>query len=1193
MQVRNLFKKPIDRPINGVVKADQLDESTIWQELDEFVVTRELDQHLRKFFSTYAEAVGHPKDADLSGKIGVWVSGFFGSGKSHFIKILSYLLKNEEHHHNGEAKKAVDFFQTKIQDAMLFADVKRAVASNTDVVLFNIDSKADARAGRDAILSVFLKVLNEMQGFCSNYAHIAHMERYLAGIGKLAEFEEVFESLNGKPWRDRRKAYHFSRDHVVQALGKVTGQSVESCVKWIDNAKDHFTLTIENFCKWVKEYLDQKGKNHRIIFLVDEVGQFIGGDTHLMLNLQTITEDLGTVCGGRAWVVVTSQEDIDAVLGDLRTTKSHDFSKIQGRFKTRLSLSSQNCDEVIQERLLKKDDENDQITEWLETTYKEKGDILRNQLSFHNVGTTYKQFTDADTFTRNYPFAPYQFQLIQRVFEAIRKAGATGLHLSRGERSILDAFQLAAQAVADCELGILVPLYRFYPSIDSFLDTAVKRTIDQAKDNPSLKPFDIEILRVLFLIRYVDEMKGNIDNLVTLCIDKIDADRLALKKQIEESLLRLEKQSLIGRSGDNFYFLTHEEQDINREIKTVDLSSSEEAKMLGEVIFDDVLKGTKKYTYQANKKVFDFNRVCDGFPYGNRVDKDLTLQVFTPLGATAEPELWENARFQRDSMADGGQVVIKLDDDPSLERELRQYIQTEKYLRTKSDDGLPETTKRIHRALAEDNRERRERLKNTLEQLLGDAAYFAAGQKVEIKSSTPGGALDESLEYLIDNTFPKMAHIGKFSDEPKKELQAILRANDLQKAAIAGANNRAMEEVRDFITLSDKANHPVVLFDMIEKYGKRPYGWPDDEVLLLVACLHVLGEIQLVMNGAPISIDKVFENVTAPRKQRSITVVRRKMPDPKVLQQCRNLGKEVFSEMGPDSEDGLFEFQKSKCKDWQSALSNYKSLADTGNYPGQAEITDGLNLLKALLAADEPAKFIERFLENKEPLLDLCDEFHDIDQFYRQQRPTWEKLRKAYDRFGLNRMELERDQSAATAMARMKEILSAPSPYKIVHEAEGLISTVEAINTAIVTKRRDEALARINELHSQVIKEVETAHSDEELRRKCLGPLESLRSTVQRQDSVAHIGQAVQEAERALDAALVEIETFLKKKQEKQEKKGGGEPPVVVKPRKEIKPALLVKSPYLETQDDIDGFLDALKNELQQAFNRGERIQIR
>jgi hypothetical protein len=782
MQVKQLFKKPIDRPINGVVKADQLDESTVWQELDEFVVTRELDQHLRKFFSTYVDSVKRTNDPEIAGKIGVWISGFFGSGKSHFLKILSYLLENSPHQHNGESKQAVDFFQHKIQDAMLFADIKRAVASNTDVILFNIDSKADAKSGRDAILAVFLKVLNVMQGFCPDHPHIAHMERYLQSKGKLDAFVKAFEEASGAKWTQERDAYQFHHDHVVEAWCAATGQSQQAAEKWIDKSEENFSLTVENFCKWVKVYLDQQGKDHRIIFLVDEVGQFIGGDTHLMLNLQTITEELGTMCGGRAWVVVTSQEDIDAVLGDLRSTKSHDFSKIQGRFKTRLSLSSANVDEVIQERLLAK---KVGVDGDLKVIFKEKGDILRNQLSFHNVGMTFKQYKDAEDFCRNYPFAPYQFQLLQKIFEAIRKAGATGLHLARGERSLLDAFQSAGESVANDDVRVLVPLYRFYPSIDSFLDTSVKRTIDQAKGNDSLKPFDIEVLRVLFLIRYVDEVRGNIDNLTTLCIDQIDADRLALKKQIEASLLRLEKETLINRSGDNFFFLTNEERDINREIKQVDLSSGEEAKLLGDIIFDDVLKGTTKHRYQANKKDFSFNRVCDSFPCGSRVDKDLTVQCFTPMGES-DPELFENNRFLRESSNDGGQVIIKIDDDPSLAGEIRKYLQTEKYLRTKSDDTLPEATKRIHKAMADENRERRERLKNLLGKLLTDATYFAAGQKVQIKSSAPQAALDEALEYLIDNTFPKMAYLSKFSDEPKRELQAILRANDIQKAAMSG-----------------------------------------------------------------------------------------------------------------------------------------------------------------------------------------------------------------------------------------------------------------------------------------------------------------------------------------------------------------------------------------------------------------------
>src|SRR5262249_21748733 len=153
----------------------------------------------------------------------VWVSGFFGSGKSHFIKVLSYLLDNEAHTHNGQTKQAVEFFETKITDAMIFGDIKRVVASDTDVVLFNIDSKADASAGRDAILAVFLKVFNELQGYSGDHAHIAHMERYLASKGKLQEFHDIYRERTNTEWVKERDAYEFNRDEVVDALSRTLG----------------------------------------------------------------------------------------------------------------------------------------------------------------------------------------------------------------------------------------------------------------------------------------------------------------------------------------------------------------------------------------------------------------------------------------------------------------------------------------------------------------------------------------------------------------------------------------------------------------------------------------------------------------------------------------------------------------------------------------------------------------------------------------------------------------------------------------------------------------------------------------------------------------------------------------------------------------------------------------------------------
>lgn len=1201
MQIQNLFERDIFRSINGVVKADQSGAEfadIVWQELDEFVVTKELDGHLRRFFTTYIEAIKNPNAADVAGNIGIWVSGFFGSGKSHFIKVLSYLLQNSTHTHDGVSKQSVEFFESKIKDAMLFGDIKRAVASHTDVILFNIDSKADHRSGRDAILAVFLKVLNEMQGYCGDHPHIAHLERYLESKGKLRQFQDAFKKATGSDWDKERDAYHFHRDEMAGALITTLAMSQDSAEKWIDGAEGTFVLTIENFCKWTKEYLDSKGPDHRLIFLVDEIGQFIGTDTHLMLNLQTITEELGTICKGRAWVVVTSQEDIDAVLGEMKQSKANDFSKIQGRFKTRLSLSSANVDEVIQSRLLTKRAE---ATDELRTLFAGKGDILKHQLTFSNCGMTLKNFKDSEDFLKNYPFAPYQFQLVQKIFEVIRRAGATGLHLSRGERSILDAFQSAGKQVALQEVGILVPLYRFYPSIESFLDTSVKKTIDQAKDNASLEqPFDISLLQVLFLIRYVEEIKGNVDNLVTLCIDEIDADRLALRRKIEDSLARLEKESLISRSGDVYFFLTNEERDINREIKSVELSGGEDSKLIGELIFNDVLKEQRKYRYPVNKMDFTFNRLCDLHPIGNRVDGAMLVSFVTPLND--DYERYDNGRCILESGGEGGYALARLGNDESLGRELRTYLQTEKYVRQKNDGTLSESTKRILRDFSDDNQERRTRLVTLLGQMVAEGDYYAHGQSLKLKASTPMMALEEVLEYLVQNTFTKMGylkHLTPEADRPK-EIQAILRSNDIGKEKLlfekGEGNPQAIEEMRNYVGLMAGANKQIVVHEMLEKrFSLRPYGWPDEEVLILVARLLVLGEISLMMDGGLVPLDKAYETLTTPAKRRKTTIIKRQTSDPKALQLARGLGKELFHEMGPDGEDPLFTFLQCKMKDWQTSLAGYKPLADTGHYPGKDQIDDSLAVIKKMLACDDSYRFIDQFNSLKSDLLALSEEYADLEQFYEHQKPTWEKLRKAFERFQLNRLELERDAQAGPALNRMQEILATPSPYGLIKEADGLIATTAAINSALIKEARQRAAEKITGHVSTLSKDIEDSGGDAGLRSACLKPLVSLKSRVQSEDSLAHITQAELEGLKEFDAANVRIEEFLRKVAEKSPENDGDPqtPRPVVKKKRLIEPVKLLKTTYLETQSDVDSFLEMLRTKLEQAIAQNERIEIR
>ena len=121
-----MFEKPIDRDIKGVIKVGQKEEENVYQELSEYVVTNELLKHFREFFSNYSNSISHSTD-----DIGVWISGFFGSGNSHFLKILSYILSSDL---LVEGRRPLDFFQEKIPDPMILADMERSAAVSTDVI---------------------------------------------------------------------------------------------------------------------------------------------------------------------------------------------------------------------------------------------------------------------------------------------------------------------------------------------------------------------------------------------------------------------------------------------------------------------------------------------------------------------------------------------------------------------------------------------------------------------------------------------------------------------------------------------------------------------------------------------------------------------------------------------------------------------------------------------------------------------------------------------------------------------------------------------------------------------------------------------------------------------------------------------------------------------------------------------------
>ena len=1206
MKIKELFTKPIDRPINGVIKADQRDAESIWQELDEYVVTKQLTEYFRRFFDAFLAAADSPKDPVVTSRMGVWVSGFFGSGKSHFIKILSYLLENIEaiDPATGIPKRAAAFFdEHKIKDALLLADIQRAVKGSSDVILFNIDAKADSKSDRDVILQVFLRVFNEKLGYSGDAPHIADMERHLVSKGDFEAFKMAFQERNGSAWDKERDAVDFLRDDVVYALAKSLSMTEESAGLWFDNSRDDYKINIEGLAKIIRDYLATKPAGHRVIFLVDEVGQFIGDNTQMMLTLQTIIEQLGGLCNGRAWVIVTSQEDIDAAIGETNKAKSQDFSKIQGRFHTRLSLASSNTDDVISERLLSK---TEAAHVELRDCFAQKGDIINNQLAFVGNSVSMRSYKDAAEFVACYPFAPYQFTLLQKVFESIRKVGATGKHLSKGERSLLDAFQSAAVRNADRNIDALVPMYDFYPSIESFIDTSAKRSIDEAPANPSLESYDVQLLKALFLIRYIpDIVKPNVDNLATLCVDQIDADKLALKRKIQESLTRLEQQRLVSRNGDLWFFLTNEERDVAREIGHVDVSSVEKSRLLGELIFEEILGGMTKIRHRDTKGDYEINRLLDGAPWKN-ASHQLSFEIVTPLS-----DDYESLSDAKAILRSADRALIRMAESNRLDIELNLYQQIEKYIDSPKASSAAAPLKRILADRKDENRERKARLIEQLSTALVNGDCYALGQKLPSKAAAPSTQVDELVNYLISNTYTKLKYLKIRQLDPIAEIKAVLMADSIGQHALSlggeEGNPLALNEMREYLQLKASQSR-VMLSDVVDRFSGAPWGWkPEWEIVLLIARLFMAGEIKLVSDNSDLEPGSAVDALTKSVRFKQVSILKRKTADAVQLKRARELHKDLFSKLGRDDEDGLVADFRESLTQWQSKLKEYSHLSTTRHHPGKAVIEQNVLSISKQLAIRDSFEFVEAILANKDEWLDAADDIHDLISFYTTQIATWRRMLDALQRFEPNRPALLKEVAAATALQQLEAIRDNPMPYQQINQIETLIQSVDAVNVKLVDAKREHALLLLEKKIAEVGGALDQAHAQPELRNRALSSLQKIKLDIAAQSSIPQIHYLQDQSGSALDGAMDMITVAMNAavKAQPLAVKSPGDHATVInvgsaqitqtvtpKPARVIRAADFSSKSYLETEAEVDDYLGKLKAELLAAIRAGQRARI-
>jgi hypothetical protein len=882
----------------------------------------------------------------------------------------------------------------------------------------------------------------------------------------------------------------------------------------------------------------------------------------------------------------TGQEAVDEIV----RVRANEFSRIQARFKTRLSLTSSSVDEVVQERILKKTPE---AKNTLEELYNEKDSVLRNLIQFQEARKDLVGFNSPGEFAKNFPFVPYQFTIMQTVFNEIRKHGNAGKHQSNGERSMLSGFQEATQAIEERDEYALVPFYRFYDTVHTFLDGAIRRVIErcekQAEKGQGIEPQDVDVLKLLYLVRYVDDIPKNVENLMILMADRIDADKILLRKQVQESLDRLLGQNYIGRSGDTYHFLTDEEQDIQREIRNTNVDTYSIVEQISKMIFADIYT-TKKFRY--GRYDFDFNKMVDGVVSGS-LTEGMKLRFLT---VATDPIEKTELRLMTQSK---GEAIVVLPDSRYYEN-LESAMKVTKYVKQRNVAQMPKSVQDIignHQKEAElYEADAKEQLKKAIE----DATYYVDGERVEIKGGDAKAHIDAALEYLVGHVYSDLDLITKNVDTDA-EILAILSGEETTLDGME-PNRDAAAKVEEHLTMQDRMKLPTSMSDIQSRYSGVPYGWREIDIAAVVALLIYQQKVTIKYGGATIRPDdpKLPDLLRKRSEVGKTTISIHHTVTAANMKAIRELLREYFEVMDvPNDEMNLVKFILDRFTAQKSHLEELnQKYTGRRNYPDHDKVTAAIALVQDILSQQKDnIALISRVLKREDDLFDSKEDLQNVEGFFRNQVQIFDAAAQMEEDFrnDLDYLSHEPEANAALNQIRLITQVKGGFSYRKIPELNGLMTTVTEGHERLLEAKREELTDLIYQCVAAVHQASGGNYKAHEIVSKADTYYEQKKQNIKTLKTLALLDGLIPQMLQYKDATCGSIEVVLTPPKPVSTPKpaGGNTPPA---PKKIIKPcqrAIVFPAKTLESEADIDTYVEQLRQQLKTMLRGCDGLQIK
>lgn len=1171
---QNIYSKDITRPINGVIKADS--KAELANEITEFVITAEQQkpQLLPALFNTLV-----PPATPTC----VWISGDFGSGKSHLLKILSYVLENEL---VIEGEKCADIFAQKAADDFeLKGAILRACRVPTESVLFNIQEKLDGigKSQIDPVLNIFLKEFNRKLGFDDKKPEIAEIERYFAKKGKYEWLKSEYKARFNKEWIEDRPAILLKKQNLATLFAEMEGISQADALSNITTQINKYTLDIDGFVALVKDHLEKQAPGSRFIFFVDEVGQFIGKDVHRMLSLQTIAEGLIDKTDGRASIIVTSQMDIDATLGNLEKQQEYDFSRIQGRFTTRINLTSANADEVIQRRLLEKKDEPQKE---LCLVYDKQKNIIKSLFNFGDNSQFKTNYKSDAQFAIDFPFVDYQFDLLQRaVIELSKNNAFSGKQQSVGERSLLTITQEVAKAYKDKDLNQIVQFCDMYEGIRGILQTKVQSDIQQAErtlnDEMALK-----VLKVLFLVKYVKGFPSTTDNITKIMLPTLDTDFPVYKSQIQEALNKLVRTSYIEKgANDEYHYQTNEEKDIETEIKNEDLAPDAINNELKKIFRDEIFSESR--IKLSPYKIFPYGRIVDEQQDGR--EADMYIHFITPLN---ELPSTDKASMTMYSMQHTNQLCVVLDEDKYLAEDLVMFKQADKCLTRLLSAGSDGYRQQIVTDKRRVNTRRREGIVNRLIELTKNAHLYMGGQELtDIRATDIKNRLTEAMTGLVKQVYRNLDILTIDYDD--STLKWLINATGTDLTGLQMDN--AATEVFNKISANKRMSIRSKVKELVDYFKGNSYGWYEMATLCIIAKLYKLDKISFRSNGSVVADRDLYNNMTNSTQQQVLIVDVEETITSSQIATLKKQYKDFFDNESCSAQSAK-DVHNAFVTRLNSEISDLRSIRDQWHFAFVKPLDEIVPELQSLAGVVYPglyskSKDIENAIDRKVDEADVISQFVSGNQF--NIFKSIDQLKKGIQ---ANLSYVNRD-----LIATVDGIYEAKAPWGMMVKAKETLDAIAAELHDKLEAARTEVTQLIDaKLHSLTLLPAFATLTDNQ-QSQVRALFAAISSNIATERYIGNLKAMLNTVNEKYDLCLDSINKWVEEAEEerkRQEQNGGGgqTPPPTRTVRKIVNKqkamSVSFSKPMLETADDVEEYVAKLKEQLLDYIHQNKNIML-